>query len=107
MRSIRHGAQFLRLIQQFRGNFCRATHNQRIRISDFRVQRVFRRQDNVPARLFLQELHTPLADLVRYDDFHEAPSPCARFSRTAEVIQSSEPRVKCQMTEQAAKCGPL
>ncbi len=36
-----HGAQFLRLIQQFRGNFCRATHNQRVRISDFRVQRVF------------------------------------------------------------------
>ena len=55
--------------------------SQRIRIDNFRIQRIFRRQDDVPARLLLQELHAAIADFVCYDDFHESPCRLLRVSR--------------------------
>ncbi len=65
-----HYPQFFRTLQQFRSDFRRAAHNQRIRIANLRIQRIFRRQYHVPSGLLFQQFHAAVADFVRYDDFH-------------------------------------
>ena len=66
-----HRAQFFCLVQQIRGDFRRAAHNQGIRAGNLPIQGIFRRQYDVPTRLLLQQLHAAIADLVRYNNFHE------------------------------------
>ena len=66
-----HRPQLFCLIQQISSDLRRTAHNQSIRVGNLPVQVIFRRQYDVPRWLLLQQLHAPLADLVRYDNFHE------------------------------------
>jgi hypothetical protein len=65
------GAQLFGAVEQIGSDFRRAANDQGIGIGDLRVQRLLRCQYDVPARLLLQQLHAAIADLVRYDNFHE------------------------------------
>ena len=67
-----HRAQLWSFGEQIRGDFRSAAHDQGIRVRNFPFERIFRRHHRVPARLFLQQLHAPLADLVGDDDFDSA-----------------------------------
>ena len=64
------GPQFLGTVEQIGGNFGRAAHNQGIGVGELRVERVLGGLDDVPTGLLLKQLHSAIADLVRYDNFH-------------------------------------
>ncbi len=69
-----HNPQPRRVIQQRGGNFGGAAHDQRIGISQFRVQIVFGGENYVPAGL-LQEFNSAVADLVRNNNLHDSSIP--------------------------------
>jgi len=48
------------------GDFGGAADDQRFGVGDFRVDGVLGGQDDVPAGLLLEELHSSVADLVGY-----------------------------------------
>jgi len=70
--------QFFGSVEQFGGDFGRAAHDQGIRIGELRVERVLGGLYDVPTALLLEQLHAAVADLVRYDYFHE-PVVSSRF----------------------------
>src|ERR1700688_4732139 len=57
--------------QELRRYLRRAANHQSIGVGDFRMQRIFRGQDNVPSRA-AQQLHSAVTDFVCNDYFHRA-----------------------------------
>ena len=59
-----------RLVQQFRRNFRRAAHNQRVRVRYFRAEASLLSSARCSSPPALQQFYAALADLVRNNDFH-------------------------------------
>src|SRR5205807_10534799 len=66
-----------------------------------RDQQIFRRHHDVPAGLRRQQLHTPLADLIRYDDFHLSPSDLD--SKSARRVKKRDSRAPEKSSKVASR----